>query len=241
MDGVPGIVPILIVLAVAGLVIAAAVAEHRASRRRQQALAELAGELGLRLDAGRDTSHDDRYGTFEIFRRGHSRAAYNTLSGETALAGRPHRVVMGDFTYKVTSSNGKTTTTTTYRFSYLILHLPLPNVPDLLIRPEHLFDKLGSALGFDDIDFESAEFSRKFFVKSADKRFAYDVVTPAMMEFLLARRDAGAIDIERGMLALSDGTRRWTPEQFRERLAFADGFLGLWPEHVTRDLRSRGS
>lgn len=241
MEGFSGVVPVLIALAVVGLVIAAAVAERRASRLRQQALAQLAVELGLAFDTGRDTAHDERYSNFEIFRRGHSRAAYNTMSGEAEIAGRPHRLVMGDFTYKVTSSNGKTTTTTTYRFSYLILHLPLPIVPDLLIRPEHLFDKLGSALGFDDIDFESAEFSRRFFVKSPDKRFAYDVVTPAVMEYLLARKGAGAIDIEHGMLALSDGTRRWTAQEFRDRLGFVDGFLSLWPEHVRRDLQTRGA
>jgi hypothetical protein len=230
----------IIIVAVLSLVIWSAIEGHRQAQARVQALGDLAGALGLAFQPGRDSSHDERYRTFEIFRRGHSRAAYNTLQGTLQIAGSSCRTVMGDFIYKVTSSNGKTTTTTTHHFSYLVVHLPLANVPDLLIRPEHIFDKLGSALGFDDIDFESAEFSRRFFVKSPDKRFAYDVVTPAMMEFLLARRDAGAIDIEQGMLALSDGTRRWTAKQFRERVAFADGFLSLWPEHVARELQSRG-
>ncbi len=209
-------------------------------QERKAALIELAAELGLTFDPSRDSTHDDRYANFEIFRRGHSRAAYNTLSGTYAINNIAHPLVMGDFIYKVTNSNGKSSSTTTYRFSYIILHLPLPGVPDLLIRPEHIFDKLGSALGFDDIDFESAEFSRKFLVKSPDKRFAYDVVTPRMMEFLLGKRgQAPAIDLERGMLCLAQGNRRWTPEQFRETLEFANTFLSLWPEHVITDLKSR--
>ena len=49
-----------------------------------------------------------------------------------------------------------------------------------------LLDKVSEFVGFDDIDFESAEFSRKFYVKSHDKRWAYDIIHPLMMEYLLA-------------------------------------------------------
>ena len=54
---------------------------------------------------------------------------------------------------------------------------------------EGLFSKLAQAVGYDDIDFESAEFSRKFCVRSKDKRFAYDVCHPRLMEYLLANHD----------------------------------------------------
>ena len=114
----------------------------KAEEERRRALAAFAAELGLSFDSAKDFGHDERYANFEIFRRGHSRAAYNTMTGTLPINGTDHPVILGDFTYKVTSSNGKSSTTTTYRFSYLILHLPLPGVPDLLIRPEHIFDKL---------------------------------------------------------------------------------------------------
>ncbi|MEL6796219.1 MAG: DUF3137 domain-containing protein [Planctomycetota bacterium] len=232
-----------IVILIAGLLAAAGFGtwySWKRAKERREALATLAGQLGMRFDAAKDYGHDERYTNFEIFRRGHSRAAFNTLTGPVSINGSPHPVVMGDFIYKVTSGSGKNRRTTTYRFSYTIVHLPLAGVPDLLIRPEHVFDKLGSMLGFDDIDFESAEFSRKFLVKSRDKRFAYDVVTPAMMEFLLETRgQAPAIDLEHGMVCLAQGGKRWTPEQFKQALAFADRFLSLWPEHVVADLRSR--
>ncbi|MEL7483094.1 MAG: DUF3137 domain-containing protein [Planctomycetota bacterium] len=234
------LVPILIMTGFVAVAITMGVFAHKAAKKRREALAALAGELGLSFLPDKDRDHDDRYANFEIFRRGHSRAAFNTMTGPIPINGSPHPVVMGDFTYKVTSGSGKNRRTTTYRFSYAIVHLPLVGVPDLLIRPEHVFDKLSSMLGFDDIDFESAEFSRKFLVKSNDKRFAYDVVTPAMMEFLLETRGhSPAIDLEHGMLCLAQGGKRWTPEQFKQTLAFADRFLSLWPEHVVADLRSR--
>lgn len=233
MDDI-GIV-ILIVLVVA-LIGAAMYMAHRAAKKRREALAALAGELGWQFDSSRDTRHDNEYAHFEVFRRGHSRAAYNTLQGSTEIDDRSFRAKMGDFTYKVTHHTGKGTQTRTYRFSYLILHLPFAGVPDLLIRREGVFDKLAGVLGFDDIDFESAEFSRKFYVKGSDKRFAYDVVHPRMMEFLLASQPP-VIDIEQGRCCITDGRTKWQPQEFRSMLEWAREFFDRWPDHLTSQLQ----
>jgi len=233
-DPAPAFAP-LIVLAVIGIVIVAAVFGHRQAKARREALAALADELGLAFSPARDRDHDEQYAHFEMFRRGHSRSAWNTLSGTATLAGHPCRVKLGDFTYKVTRHNGKTTTTTTHNFSYLIAHLPFRSVPDLLIRPEHLFDKIGGVFSDKDIDFESDDFSRRFFVASPDRRFAYAVCHPRMMEFFLSTSPP-AVDIEHGRLCLAEGARRWSPDQFREQFAWLDAFLTRWPDHVVADL-----
>ncbi len=115
--------------------------------------------------------------------------------------------------------------------------MPFARVPDLLIRREGLFDKLAGAFGFDDIDFESVEFSRRFHVKSPDKRFAYDVIHARMMEFLLAG-EAAAIDIECGRCCVSDGRKRWDPQQFEDTLTWIRQFFDLWPEHLTARLEA---
>lgn len=227
------VVPIILAVIVGAVI--AAVYGHRLEQQRREALSALAASLGWRFDPSKDTRHDDEYAHFEIFRRGHSRAAYNTLTGSVEIDGRAYAAKMGDFTYKVTSSSGKTTTTTTYNFSYAILHLPFRGVPDLLIRREGIFDRIAGAIGFDDIDFESEEFSRRFCVKSSDKRFAYDVVHPRMMEFLLASDDR-AIDIKRGRCCVADGSKRWEPERFRAELEWLRRFFDLWPDHLTRQL-----
>jgi hypothetical protein len=60
----------------------------------------------------------------------------------------------------------------------------LPLKP-LFIRPEGFFDKVTEFVGLEDIDFESAEFSQKFFVKSPDRRWAYDVLHQKTMEMML--------------------------------------------------------
>ncbi len=233
MAGLPIILIVVAVLAIAVVVYLS----YLAAKRRREALAALAGELGWRFDPSRDRSHDDEYAHFEIFRRGHSRAAYNTLFGELEIYRRSGPAKMGDFTTKITTSTGKSTQTHTYRFSYLIVHLPFAGVPDLLIRREGMFDKLAGAFGFDDIDFESAEFSKRFYVKSPDKRFAYDVIHPRMMEFLLAG-DPPTVDMEAGRCCLSDGRHRWSPEEFGATLNWVIEFFDRWPDHVTAELKS---
>lgn len=222
--------PLLLIVGFVALALVAAFFAWKAEQARTQALADLAGRLGFDFDPRQNSRHDERYAQFEIFRRGHSRVAKNTMTGQLDLLGASCGVRCGDFRYKVTSSNGKSSSTTTYRFSYVIVHLPWPT-PPLLIRPEGVWDKVAAAFGFDDIDFESAEFSRAFLVKSEDKRFAYDVLHPRMMEFLLANKPP-MLDIEDGAMCLSDGSRRWSPEQFEARLRFVREFCERWPRHL---------
>ena len=73
--------------------------------------------------------------------------------------------------------------------------------PEVTIAKEGIFSKIAQGFGYDDIDFESAEFSGKFCVRSADKKFAYDVCNAQMIEFLLDNSDLN-IEIEDSALAL---------------------------------------
>lgn len=230
-----GVIPLLL-LGVAAIVATLWYAHVRTQERRRS-LSALASRLGFTFDPRRDPSHDRRFAHFEIFRRGHSRAAMNTMSGSARINGAEHPVVMGDFTYKITTHSGKSTSTHTYHLSYLIISLPRPGVPDLLIRPEGFFDKIGQALGFDDIDFEDAEFSRKFVVKSSDRRFAYDVCHPRMIEWLKENApNFPALDLEAGRLCLARDKRRWTPAEFELALGYARQFIDRWPDHLLLEL-----
>src|SRR5687767_2055498 len=130
----PDFGPILIIVLAIAATIAVAIFAHLAAKKRREALAALAAELGWSFDPSHDSMHDEQYSHFEIFRRGHDRAAYNTLTGQLAIDGRSYPAKMGDFTYKITSGSGKNRRTRTYRFSYVIVHTPFGGVPDLLIR-----------------------------------------------------------------------------------------------------------
>ena len=102
--------------------------------------------------------------------------------------------------------------------------------PELKIGSEGFFSKLGQALGYDDIDFESHEFSRKFCVRSGDKKFAYDVCNAQMIEYLLSNPDL-TIEIEDNALAISF-SRRLEPEQIETNLNRLVKLRSLMPNYL---------
>jgi hypothetical protein len=226
---------ILIFLVIAILVLVGAYYSYLGQQQRTKELADVATRLGWEFDADEDYEHDSRYQQFGEFSQGHSRYAYNTLHGSIDVGAARWPVKMGDFHYATTSHNGKHTTTHHHHFSYVALHPPYRQLPDLLIRREGLFDAFKNLFGFDDIDFESAEFSRRFCVKSADRRFAYDVIHAKMIEFLL-EYEPPAIDVQERVCLLHGGGSSWTPAEFRATVDWARHFFELWPAHVTSQL-----
>ncbi|TWT85446.1 hypothetical protein Pla123a_02530 [Posidoniimonas polymericola] len=232
------VLPIIVIAAVVALIIVAAVASHRAAKARRDALAALAAARGWTFSPDRDRNHDDHFRQFRQFRQGNGRYAYNSVFGAMKLNDRELPIKLGDFHYETHSTNSKGQSTTHHHhFSYLLSELPSAATPDVTIRPEGVFDKVGAFFGFDDIDFESSEFSNKFHVSSDDKRFAYAIVHPRMMEFLLATRGPTLILSQGHALVTQGGT--WKPEEFAPSVEWLEMFFDRWPDHVLADLKSR--
>ena len=208
-------------------------------QQRLDELRELASKLGWDFQAADDYDQDDKLASYPMFCQGSSRYAFNTLRGAITVAGAACPVMMGDYHYKTTSHDSKGNTTThTHIFSYLLLELPYRRLPELIIRREGLFDAVKNLFGFDDIDFESAEFSRRFCVKSPDRRFAYDVIHSRMIEFLM-EYEPPTINIAAGRCLLGDGSATWTAEEFRATVDWVEHFFELWPQHLTSQLERK--
>ena len=175
------------------------------------------------------------YGRHEIFQRGKDRRPYNTLVGNLSVGGHECEVWAGDWKYETTSGSGKNRKTHTHRFSYFMLALPYPSVKTT-IRPEGFFDRIGEFVGIDDIDFESDAFSRAFHVTGDDKRFAYDLCHPRMIELLMAHRpprfEVTGISAGGRNWLLIGGSGTWSPDEFRRHFHFADLFIEQWPRHL---------
>jgi hypothetical protein len=224
------LLPLILVAAAAILIIYAVVAHER---KRREALKAVAQRLGLGFDSSTDRGLHHSYG-HSFFRKGHSQKATNQLYGVMDLAGHPIQVRMGDFQY--VTGHGKNRQT--HRTSFAAFHLPFRGTPDLMIRKEHLGHKVMGSIGFDDIDFESEEFSRKYWVKSDNERFAYDVVHPGMMEFLL-KGPTPEIEMVRDVCLILEGRGRWDPDTFQGAPGWFQEFLARWPEHLLDRLVAR--
>jgi hypothetical protein len=180
------------------LVIAGAIYSAIAARKRREALFEFAARLGLNFSAGNDYEIANRFSFLDKLAQGSNRYACNVISGSY----RQNEVLVFDYHYETHSTDSKGNQQTHHHyFSFFILLLPA-SFPELKITREGLLSKIAQAFGYDDIDFESAEFSRTFCVRSKDRKFAYDVCNAQMMEYLLANRDL-SLEIEGPALALA--------------------------------------
>jgi hypothetical protein len=194
------------------VVIAAAIYGALAARKRREALSALAARLGLNFNPEEDYGLADRFEFLNQLAQGDHRYAFNVLSGTC----QQNEVLVFDYHYETHSTDSKGHRTTQHHyFSFFILLLPA-SFPELRITREGLLSKIAQAFGYDDIDFESAEFSRAFCVRSKDKKFAYDVCNAQMIEFLLANRDL-SVEIENQALALAFNSRL-SPEQIESNL-----------------------
>ena len=220
---------LLLIVAAIALVALAAYGAYVESLRRPQQVTAVAAQLGWHFDPSDDATHSDRYAHFSPFSKGDDRRAYNLLRGAYQIAGRSWPALAGDYRYDTsrTDDDGHRHTTT-HRLSFLIVETPHLGAPDLIIRREGIFDRFASFLGFDDIDFESNEFSERFLVKSSDKRFAYALIDPRMMEFLL-ETDPPAVEFRRGQCCFLRGESKWTGDQFLATIQWAEKFLSRWP------------
>ena len=225
---------VLVFVAVATVILLGIWFAHHLEAKRREALFLLGESLGLTYRGGPEPAFDTRH-THAPFCIGRGRRARNLLEGTTTIADERFPVTLGDYEYTVQEGKRRETR----RFSFALLRLPYPLVPDLAIRKEHLGDKLLGAIGFDDIDFESEEFSRRFHVKSPDKRFAYAVLDPRMMEFLLDGEPLKILLHHGECLVYVSERKRWTPAEFRHHFNWGRDFLGRWPEHLRRELAER--
>jgi len=191
--------PFLIV-AVLVIIVISAIYGMIQARKQLEGLFELAQRLGLSFSAAEDYGLADRYGFLKQLAQGENRYARNVLSGTW----QQNKVLAFDYHYETYYYDKYGRHTEHHWFSFFILTLPAV-FPDLTIRRENFFTKVAEVFGYQDIKFESAEFSTAFNVRSLDKKFAYDVCNAKMMEYLLANRDL-SVEIENQVLALAFDT-----------------------------------
>ncbi len=210
-----------------GLIIFGAIYSHKKEKERRAAMAAWAAERNLYFSAEKVRGFDDEYPEFDCLRQGSGRYAYNIIAGK--LQG--WEVKLFDYHYETHSTNSKGHRQTHHHyFSAVIVESPFPLLA-LTIRPEHVFHKLSAAFGWDDINFESAEFSRKYHVKAEDKRWAYDVIHAPVIEMLLGINGYSFESNHRAMIC-SGGKGRHDLETFERSLWLVIDILDQIPDHA---------
>jgi hypothetical protein len=215
----------LVFVAVFVLVIIAAIYNAIAQRKRREGLFELAQRLNLDFRGGQDFDIPSRFGFLKQLAQGDDRYAVNVLSGNY----QQNEILAFDYHYATYHTDKNGTHKDDHWFSFSILTLPAV-FPDLTIRHSNFFTKVAEVFGYQDIKFESAEFSKAFCLRSPDKKFAYDVCNAKMMEYLLANRDL-SVEIENEVMALMFNTQL-SVEQFEFNLQRLIEIRSCLPEYL---------
>jgi len=208
----PGGIWILIVAA-AVIVPVVILAVRAAERRRTEALQQLGQELGLDFDPDATGMPAPEFTHLRLFQHGRGRKARNLFycrhRGQDSYL----------FDYQYTVSSGKSSHT--YRQTVAAFPVREKTLPDFDLRPEHVFHKIGSAFGYQDIDFdEDPDFSKQFLLRGGDVDGVRSLFKPQCRESVL---QAGNICVEGSgsWLVVYRARKRVEPRDLTEFLELA--------------------
>jgi hypothetical protein len=170
--------------------------------------------------------HDipNRY-QFDLFERGYSRRAYNLVEGHVGKL----PLALFDYSYEMGSAEDSES----HRLSAVLSKLPI-ECPYLMIRPATMLDRFPVLFASERIEFETEQFNRAFQVHGQDKKFAYDICHPKMMEFLLETR-IWTLEFRGPYLWFYDPYKEFTAADVERSLALAAEFVSRIPNHLQNE------
>ncbi|MHC5054298.1 MAG: hypothetical protein ACYTKD_06230 [Planctomycetota bacterium] len=179
----PGYVIFLLVMA--ALIALVVLALWLAVRRRREEMTRLAHRLGYRFLPRGGERIPERLSSTRLFSKAQDRKVWNLIFGRR----NGLEVSLFDYSHMASAASGSGRQSGTFDRSVVLVEVPNASFPSFLLRLEGVIDKIKAAAGFEDIDFESDEFSKRYYVTCAEKRFAYDVITAKQMDLLLSVED----------------------------------------------------
>ena len=189
---------------------------------RRRILGAFAAEQGLEFYAKDQFDLPARFERFDLISRGLLRKASNVLHGSY----QAHTLFAFDYHYHLPGEAEETSA---------VVFACDCRLPDLIIRTGDILNEYPDA---EIVRFESHEFNSCFRVQTGDKRFAYDVINPRMMEFLLGHLDWRFEIRGAEVMIYPPLPKRWGPEQFRTAFGLVMEFLGLIPDFVWKEFGS---
>jgi hypothetical protein len=122
---------------------------------------------------------------FHLFSQGHGRKFRNVARGGCSAG----EVVLFDYQYTVGSGKNSHT----YCQTVALFRWPGTSLPGFTLAHERWWHKVGTAFGYQDLDFDSnPEFSRRFLLRGADEEAIRQFFTPPVLAFFESRDSAEA-------------------------------------------------
>ena len=213
-----GGVTILFIAGIASFVIASIIYGIWRERKRRQQLRQVADDLGLEYVAKGEHPLYSVVHDFRLFSHGRSRKRSKLIAGET------DDLTIGVFDYAYTTSSGENSTT--HRQSVVALHSDAIVIPCFNLRPQNMLDRLGAAMGLQDIDFENhPNFSQMFVLQGEDEAAIRTFFDGDWLDFLENYRGF-SIEGRNGSLIFYKARYRIRPNEIKNYLGKAYEIYG---------------
>jgi len=181
--------------------------------KRKEAIAKIAGDLGLTFYADGDPELQSQMTGFKLFNSGRSRRLYNMVHGKA------DGVDLAIFDYKYTTGSGKNSST--HNQTVVFIGAADLNLPQFTLCPESFFAKVGSFFGFEDIDFEShPKFSDNCYLTGADEEAIRRTFTGEVLRFFEENPGITTDAFGRSFIFYRGGQRE-KPEKIRDLMGQA--------------------
>lgn len=195
-----------------------------ANKKRREAILATAESMGLTFFKDGDQALLSHFSSFKLFNQGRGRKMKNLIQGDSG------EVKIAIFDYQYTTGGGKNSHT----FNQSVVSLQSPELvcPDFTMRPEGLFDKVGSALGFQDIDFDShPKFSKLFVLQSSNEEAIRNYFSPQLLEFFESKKGV-SVEAQPGSMFFYRSGKRIKPDQIKDNLAQAYEIFGMMVDNA---------
>jgi hypothetical protein len=209
-----GVAGIILITALVLIPIVPFVVWVQYQKQRTKKFKQVAEEMGFIFhpkirDHKADKSFDLRMAVsaFDRFYEGHSPKIRNMLHSVS------EQLEVGIFDYQCTIGQGQGSRTD--RQALIYFSSPGLDLPLFSLRPQGLFDKVGTVFGSQDINFESdqtgAEFSKKYLLRGKDEQKVRELFTPEVLDFF-AGQDGVSTEGRRSRLIFYRDGERLKPE-----------------------------
>ena len=218
-------------LAVLGLITAIILGTRYYERKRTEAMAAVAAEIGLEFSADQNDALLERLQVFALFTKGHSPKMRNLMTAETDLA------TLTIFDYRFVTGGGQHSTT--HQQSVILMQSDSLDLPRFRLKPEGFFDKIGAAIGFQDIDFdENPEFSTAFTLKGDDESAIRTFFDSEMLSEFVEHQGV-AVESDRSLFIYYQ-TGRKKPAEIRQFMTDGYAIYSAFAERLSRSSTAPG-
>src|SRR5947207_3646609 len=176
MSGLAFLLPVLFIVLIIGIFVVVAVYSRQKEKERTRQLQMTAGQLGWNFAPAAPLNMIPGLERFALFNHGQGRKIKNMMYGEA------NGVKAAVFDYIYVTGSGKSRQT--HYQSVVYLEPGNLSIPFFSLRPEGLFHKLISALGYQDIDFgQRPAFSSQYLLRGPDEQAIRNTFNDRLLSF----------------------------------------------------------